>query len=172
MATSSKKTIAKPPKAPVVVKKTTPVKSEKVSKNTKVVPVAPAVLVSEKKTKVAPVKRVAKPTSPPVKTVVAKVAEAPNVRTLEDVSKNVANLPKAEGPTPAIEGQLETKLAKQPPRALNSPIRIFQIYFEGWQRELLDPAFYPLDNSRSTSELMEFNVFEQLQRNAATQGAT
>jgi hypothetical protein len=67
---------------------------------------------------------------------------------------------------------LESKLAKQPPRALNSPIRIFQIYFEGWQRELLDPAFYPLDNSRSTSELMEFNVFEQLQRNAATEGAT
>ena len=74
-------------------------------------------------------------------------------------------------PTPAVDAQLETNLAKQPPRALNSPIRIFQIYFEPWQRELLDPAFYPLDNSRGSSELMEFAVFEQLQKNAATQGA-
>lgn len=74
--------------------------------------------------------------------------------------------------TPAVDAKLESNLAKQPPRALNSPIRVFQIYFEGWQRELLDPAFYPLDNSRSTSELMEFNVFDQLQKNAATQGAS
>lgn len=74
--------------------------------------------------------------------------------------------------TPAVDSKLESNLAKQPPRALNSPVRIFQIYFEGWQRELLDPAFYPLDNSRGTSELMEFAVFEQLQKNQATQGAT
>jgi len=76
-----------------------------------------------------------------------------------------------QAPTPAVESKFETNLAKQPPRALNSPIRIFQIYFEPWQRELLDPAFYPLDNSRGASELMEFAVFEQLQKNAATQGA-
>ena len=74
--------------------------------------------------------------------------------------------------TPAVDSKLESNLAKQPPRALNSPVRIFQIYFEGWERELLDPAFYPLDNSRGTSELMEFAVFEQLQKNQATQGAT
>ncbi|PUE11056.1 hypothetical protein B9Z51_01625 [Limnohabitans sp. T6-5] len=88
-----------------------------------------------------------------------------------DEKTRVADLPVAPGPTPEVDGQLERKLSKEPPRALNSPIRIFQIYFEGWQRELLDPAFYPLDNSRNSSELMEFNVFEQLQRNAATQGA-
>ena len=74
--------------------------------------------------------------------------------------------------TPDVDSQLERNLAKQPPRALNSPIRIFQIYFEAWQRELLDPAFYPLDNSRGNSELMEFAVFEQLQKNSATEGAT
>lgn len=112
-----------------------------------------------------------KPALAPVEVVATAPLEAAAVKTLEDVKANVANLPQAPGPTPKVEGQLETKLAKEPPRALNSPIRIFQIYFEGWQRELLDPAFYPLDNSRSTSELMEFNVFEQLQRNAATQGA-
>ncbi len=78
--------------------------------------------------------------------------------------------PKAD--TPAVDAQFENNLAKQPPRALKSPIRIFQIYFEAWQRELLDPAFYPLDNSRGSSELMEFSVFEQLQKNPATEGAT
>jgi hypothetical protein len=83
----------------------------------------------------------------------------------------VSNSQATEVTTPAVEAKLESNLAKQPPRALNSPIRIFQIYFEAWQRELLDPAFYPLDNSRGTSELMEFAVFEQLARNQATQGA-
>lgn len=41
-------------------------------------------------------------------------------------------------------------------------IRIFQIYYEDWHRELLDPAFNPLNNSQVTSELMEFEVFERL----------
>jgi hypothetical protein len=71
---------------------------------------------------------------------------------------------KEQTTTPNVDPNLESSLAKQPPRALNSPIRIFQIYFEAWQRELLDPAFYPLDNSRGNSELMEFAVFEQLQK--------
>jgi hypothetical protein len=100
--------------------------------------------------------------------------EAP-VNTLPAVAKKGASKAKAalapSVPTPAVDAKLETNLAKQPPRALNSPIRIFQIYFEPWQRELLDPAFYPLDNSRGSSELMEFAVFEQLQKNAATEGA-
>jgi hypothetical protein len=87
-------------------------------------------------------------------------------------TKPAKALVEAKVETPAVDAKLESNLAKQPPRALNSPIRVFQIYFEGWQRELLDPAFYPLDNSRSTSELMEFNVFDQLQKNAATQGAS
>ncbi len=73
--------------------------------------------------------------------------------------------------TPPVDTQLESSLAQQPPKAVNSPMRIFQIYFEAWQRELLDPAFYPLDNSRGNSELLEFAVFDQLQKNPATQGA-
>jgi hypothetical protein len=67
-------------------------------------------------------------------------------------NKTMANTVASEkANTPAVDSKLESNLAKQPPRALNSPVRIFQIYFEGWQRELLDPAFYPLDNSRGTS---------------------
>lgn len=95
--------------------------------------------------------------------VVAKSAEPAKVPQKGVAAQKVA--------TPKVDSALESNLAKQPPRALNSPIRIFQIYFEPWQRELLDPAFYPLDNSRGNSELMEFAVFEQLQKNAATQGA-
>lgn len=60
-------------------------------------------------------------------------------------SKSVKAVVDKKIETPAVDAKLESNLAKQPPRALNSPIRVFQIYFEGWQRELLDPAFYPLD---------------------------
>ena len=42
------------------------------------------------------------------------------------------------------------------------PLRIFQIYYETWQRELLDPNFIALDNGKTTTELMEFAVFERL----------
>ncbi len=185
MVTSSKKTPAKAPAVPVAAKKAAKASPEKITKASKVATPAPAVpaapaaplpVPAEKPVKAAAAKKAVKSAPPVVAPVLAVVATpqaaVSNVRTLEEVSKSVADLPKASGPTPAVEGKLENKLAKEPPRALNSPIRIFQIYFEGWQRELLDPAFYPLDNSRSTSELMEFNVFEQLQRNAATQGAT
>jgi len=91
---------------------------------------------------------------------------------LKDPASESLEKPEKPVSTPKIDSNLESNLAAQPPRSINSPIRIFQIYFEAWQRELLDPAFYPLDNSRGTSELMEFAVFEQLQKNAATQGAS
>ena len=177
MVTSSKKTPAKAPAVPVVAKKTAkaqPGKNAKAPKAATAVPAAPAVsptLQAGTAVKSVPAKKALKSAPPVVAAMETPQTMVSNVRTLEEVSKSVADLPKASGPTPAVEGKLENKLAQEPPRALNSPIRIFQIYFEGWQRELLDPAFYPLDNSRSTSELMEFNVFEQLQRNAATQGA-
>ena len=90
---------------------------------------------------------------------------------LKDPAAESLETPAKAVTTPKIDSKLESNLAQQPPRAINSPIRIFQIYFEAWQRELLDPAFYPLDNSRGTSELMEFAVFEQLQKNPATQGS-
>ncbi len=106
----------------------------------------------------------------------SKKAKSPEKVVATPINKPVAkkaarSVAAAKESTPKVDPKLESNLAKQPPRALNSPVRIFQIYFEPWQRELLDPAFYPLDNSRSSSELMEFAVFEQLQKNAATQGA-
>lgn len=73
--------------------------------------------------------------------------------------------------TPRADAALEQKLANQPPRALNSPIRVFQMYSESWQRELLDPAFYPMDVSRVDPHNQDLNVWSQLMTNEATKGA-
>jgi len=81
-------------------------------------------------------------------------------------------VPAVQGPAASAVVNTEKNSVTQRNKVLDSSLRIFQIYFEPWQRELLDPAFYPLDNSRSNSELLEFEVFEKLQRNAATQGAS
>lgn len=53
-----------------------------------------------------------------------------------------------------------------------SPYRIFQIYYEDWHRDLLDPAFQPFDNIGTPTELMEFDIFERLARSKAIEGAT
>jgi hypothetical protein len=124
--------------------------------------VAEPVVAAKVEPSVEPATVAEKPPAAPANTLPAVVKKG---------SKKTKVVEELAAPTPAVDAKLETNLAKQPPRALNSPIRIFQIYFEPWQRELLDPAFYPLDNSRGSSELMEFAVFEQLQKNAATQGA-
>jgi hypothetical protein len=66
------------------------------------------------------------------------------------------------GPIPKAETGLEKDLVKKPAGSLKSPLRIFQIYNEPWQRDLLDPNFSALDNSKGNSELMDFAVLEQL----------
>ncbi|MBU3626645.1 hypothetical protein ICN48_10430 [Polynucleobacter sp. JS-Safj-400b-B2] len=71
-------------------------------------------------------------------------------------------LESSAGPIPKAETGLEKDLVKKPAGSLKSPLRIFQIYNEPWQRDLLDANFSPLDNSKNTSELMDFAVFEQL----------
>ena len=126
----------------------------------------------------APAKVVESKTTAPVDPVKSAESMKPeNTAKLAKAEKSARALtgegtPPAQAPAASADAKLERKLASNPPRALKSPIRIFQIYFEPWQRELLDPAFYPLDNSRGTSELLEFAVFEQLQRNAVTEGAS
>ena len=46
-------------------------------------------------------------------------------------------------------------------------LRIFQIYYEPWQIELLDPAFEQLDNCGVVSEYLEVDVFNRLAASAA-----
>jgi hypothetical protein len=69
------------------------------------------------------------------------------------------------------ESVLESDLTKKPAGSLQSPLRIFQVYYETWQRDLLDPNFSGLDNSKSSSETKEFSVFEQLLNNDVTKNA-
>jgi hypothetical protein len=83
-----------------------------------------------------------------------------------------APLPKAATKTiPKTDAKLEQNLAKKPAGSLQSSLRLFQIYYEPWQRELLDPNFAALDNSKNDSELLEFAVFEKLAKSDYVKGA-
>ena len=97
-----------------------------------------------KATKVAPVTK-ATPTKAP-----AKVADV----------KPVANQSaKASAGTLPILGSVK------------SPLRIFQIYNEPWQRDLLDPKFAAIDNSDLNSEMAEFLILDRLAKSDYIQGA-
>lgn len=80
-------------------------------------------------------------------------------------------VPQSNAPIPKADPQLEQNLAKKPAGSLQSALRLFQIYYEPWQRELLDPNFAALDNSKSDSELLEFAVFEKLAKSDYVKGA-
>lgn len=59
------------------------------------------------------------------------------------------------------------------PPAVEASLRpkIFQIFFEPWQRPLIDPLFVPLDNGGPATEYLEFDLFEQLAGSDQTAGA-
>lgn len=76
---------------------------------------------------------------------------------------------KAAAP-PSASPKAERRTRSSPPSSL-PPVRLFQIFFEPWQRDLLDPAFTPFDNAGVRSELLEFDVFERLAASEATAGA-
>jgi hypothetical protein len=48
--------------------------------------------------------------------------------------------------------------------------RVFQVFHEGWQKELLDPAFVALDQSRKGSELPELALPQALLQHKAIEG--
>ena len=115
----------------------------------------------------APVKAVA-----PVKNPASAKTASGKKAFSSSVELNAAPLPTtAKGELPKSEPKLEKDLVKKPGGSLQSPLRIFQIYYEAWQRELLDPQFIALDNSKSNSEMLEFSVFEQLSKSDYIKGA-
>lgn len=73
--------------------------------------------------------------------------------------------------TPPVDQAITDNLRKKPAGSLESDVRIFQIYYESWQKELLDPAFASLDNANATSELLEFDVFRRLASSAYVKDA-
>ena len=98
-------------------------------------------------------------------TAVAKTA-------LEKGSKKdpLAQVLASQAPTVA-ESKLKESLKKESILTLKSNLRIFQIYYEEWQRELLDSHFIPLNNGKVKSELLEFSVFERLAASDYVKGA-
>ena len=62
--------------------------------------------------------------------------------------------PKTEAKVPVVEVANDSAPIDKP--------RIFQIYYEPWQRDLIDPDFIPLDNRGPPTEYLEFDLFERL----------
>jgi hypothetical protein len=114
----------------------------------------------------------------PTKSTPTKTAKTTTAKTPPAKRKKPATAEKLPPATPVSAAapkpgsKLEKNLASRPAASLTAPVRIFQIYFEAWQKELLDPAFAPLNNAGSTSETLEFDVFERLARSEYVKGAT
>ena len=97
----------------------------------------------------------------------------------EKLEPNIKNGP-IDSPLGATEAALiasasnpqvkkESKVVTQPALLSPNDLRIFQIYYADWQRDLLDADFVALDNSKPSSELMEFAVFERLAKSEHVQ---
>ena len=85
--------------------------------------------------------------------------------------KPTRTVPTVRRPTPAAKPRRATSRPSGAQAAPASTVRIFQIFFEAWQRDLLDPAFIPFDNSGVRSERLEFDVFERLAASPAVADA-
>lgn len=58
-----------------------------------------------------------------------------------------------------------------PPFDAENRARVFQIYYEPWQRDLVDPDFVPLENPGKPTEYLEFDLFERLSISSHVEGA-
>jgi hypothetical protein len=87
-----------------------------------------------------------------------------------DVAVKAGESVASQAPTIA-EKSLKENLSKEAVGSPKSRLRVFQIYYEDWHRELLDPNFIPLNNGKSQSELLEFNVFDRLSKSDYVKGA-
>lgn len=70
----------------------------------------------------------------------------------------------------AASGTAAVKRKLQEPATPAGP-KVFQIFFEDFHRELLDPSFVPLNNSGSRSEFLEFELFNRLSLSDHVAGA-
>jgi hypothetical protein len=73
--------------------------------------------------------------------------------------------------TQAPEAKPSAPLKASPTVAIRSDVKIFQIYYEAWQKDLLDSAFAAIDNSKFPSELRELDVFSRLADSEYVKGA-
>lgn len=99
----------------------------------------------------------------------AKSAKTAKTTKTTKTAKTTAPAPKSvKGKTAVAKGK-GSKL--EVPGSMASPLRIFQIYYEAWQRDLLDPSFATIDNSQLKSELEEFLILERLAKSDYVKGA-
>ena len=70
---------------------------------------------------------------------------------------------------PGVKASLPPK--SMPAVAIRPDLKIFQIYYEAWQKDLLDNAFSAIDNSKFPSELRELDVFLRLADSEYVKGA-
>ncbi len=78
----------------------------------------------------------------------------------------------AVAPESLLPHELQPAVPDLPVAPSPSAPRLFQLYFEPWQRELIDPAFRPLEVGPSAHDATEFAVLARLRRHEATAGAT
>jgi hypothetical protein len=113
-------------------------------------------VAATKPTRAAPAKRAKSAPGPAAEEAVAISTEpAP-----------VAEVAKAARPAPRKRAQPADESDAAPvtaaPATPPAPAKIFQIFFDAWQRPLVDPLFVPLDNSGPPTEHLEFDLFERL----------
>ena len=135
------------------------------------------------KSKPASSAKLAKPRSPAADRLSAKSAAQQigvDTKKSSDAQTPTKTLSKASLNGKGKAQGLDTAKAKSPaaagprlevPGSVKSPLRIFQIYYESWQRDLLDPSFAAIDNSGLKSELEEFLVLERLAKSDYVKGA-
>ena len=93
---------------------------------------------------------------------ISKVNETLNDQKSPQVKEKKEILSKQKNEGTLLSGQLSRNVETPIAQSVNNEIKIFQIYYESWQKDLLDPTFIPLDNSKSNSELREVDVFARL----------
>lgn len=101
-------------------------------------------------------------------------ASSPNLKTKTDATKTtnkekgkmVAGSSKtANSKGDVNQAAAETTKSNVPKLGtLKSPLRIFQIYYAPWQKDLLDPNYAAIDNSDVKSDLAEFLILEKLSK--------
>jgi hypothetical protein len=153
--------VTKPSKADAI----SAVKTSAAKNTAKPVPAPASAMAGKASAKVKPqAKPQAKP-SPAAEPSVSPAAQATKSAMADALGEAVVSQ------APKAETALQRNLSQRPAASLQAPLRIFQIYYEGWQRELLDPNFIALDNGKTSSELMEFAVFERLAKSDYVKGA-
>ena len=78
---------------------------------------------------------------------------------------------KVAAPVAAPAAKVSAAAKPIPTVAMRPDVKIFQIYYEAWQKDLLDSAFAAIDNSKFPSELRELDVFSRLADSEYVKGA-